>query len=426
MAQGHITKRTVDALHPSPKTAFLWDDEVKGFGLKVTPTGGRAYIFQYRMGGRAAKVRRHTIGAHGPWTPEQARKEAKRLSHMVDCGQDPGTIKQQKRHQDVELAFSSYAERFIVEYLQIEWKGGHELAAGLLRREAVPVLKSRPLTDVSRSDISAILDRMADRPASRRNTFAALRRLFRWAVGRGDIATSPIGEMEPPAAPASRDRVLSDSEMSIVWHASERLGYPFAYFVKLLILTGQRREEVAGLNWAELDRDQAVWILPAERSKNATAHHVPLSKGVIELIDEIAHRCSQKTGTWPKQGILLSSNGDKPSRGFSVAKKRLDQFCRTMLEERDARFSSVDELKPWRFHDLRRTCATGLQRLGVRFEVTEAVLNHLSGSRSGIAGIYQRHTWATEKKAALQAWDDHVRSILPLADPSGATPLPPD
>lgn len=416
MAQGHITKRAVDALNPSPKTDFLWDDEVKGFGLKVTPAGSRSYIFQYRMGGRTAKVRRHTIGAHGPWTPDQARKEAKRLSHMVDCGQDPGTIKQEKRHQDVALAFSSYAERFIVEYLQVEWKGSHELAAGLLRREAVPVLKSKPLTDIRRSDISAILDRMADRPASRRNTFAALRRLFRWAVGRGDIAASPIGEMEPPAAPASRDRVLSDSELSIVWHASEGLGYPFTYFVKLLILTGQRREEVAGLNWAELDRDQAMWILPAERSKNATAHHVPLSSGAIDLIDGIAHRFQQKSGTWPKQGFLLSSNGDKPSRGFSVAKSRLDKFCNELLKKRDHQFSSDDKLKPWRFHDLRRTCATGLQRLGVRFEVTESVLNHLSGSRSGIAGVYQRHTWATEKKAALQAWNDHVKAICPSTD----------
>lgn len=417
MAQGHITKRAVDAVEPSQATNFLWDDEIKGFGLKVTPAGGRSYIFQYRMGGRAAKVRRHTIGAHGTWTPDQARKEAKRLSHMVDCGQDPGALKQQKRHQDVELAFSSYAERFIVEYLKVEWKGGHELASGLLRREAIPVLKSKPLADICRSDISTILDRLANRPASRRNTFAALRRLFRWAVSRGDLATSPIGEMEPPAAPASRDRVLSDLELSTVWHGSDKLGYPFAYFVKLLILTGQRREEVAGLNWAELNRDHATWTLPAERSKNATAHDVPLSAGAIALIDEIARHLGQKSTTWPKHGFVLSSNGDKPSRGFSVAKTRLDQFCCILVEQRYPGVQREPGINPWRFHDLRRTCATGLQRLGIRFEVTEAVLNHLSGSRSGIAGIYQRHTWAAEKKGALQAWDDHVRSIQPLAAP---------
>lgn len=417
MAKGHITKRAVDSIVPTQTTNFLWDDEIKGFGLKITPTGGQSYIFQYRMGGRAAKVRRHTIGAHGPWTPDQARKEAKRLSHIVDCGQDPGALKQQKRHHDIELAFSSYAERFIVEYLKVEWKGGHELAAGLLRREAIPVLKIKPLTEVRRADISAILDRMADRPASRRNAFAALRRLFRWAVGRGDLAVSPIGDMEPPTAPASRDRVLSDIELSVVWHGSDGLGYPFAYFVKLLILTGQRREEIAGLSWAELNRDLAIWTLPAARSKNAASHDVPLSPGVIVLLDDIASLQGQKLSAWPRRGYVLSSSGDKPSRGFSVAKTRLGQLCRDLIDQRFPQAALDHELLPWRFHDLRRTCATGLQRLGVRFEVTEAVLNHLSGSRAGIAGIYQRHNWASEKRDALIAWDSHVKSIRALVAP---------
>lgn len=412
MAQGHITKRAVDALQVGATPQFLWDNEIKGFGLKLTPSGGRTYIFQYRMGGRASKVQRHTIGAHGAWTPDQARKEAKRLSHIVDRGEDPGFIKREKRHAAIDLAFSAYAERFIAEYLASEWKGGHELAAGLLRREAMPVLKDRPLTEIRRSDISTIMDRMADRPASRRNAFAALRRLLRWAVSRGDLPQSPMSEMEPPPAPVSRDRVLDDVELTVVWHAANKLGYPFSSFVRLLILTGQRREEVAGMTWAEVKRADGRWTIPAQRSKNGIAHDVPLSAQVIEILGAISKQQGNKRDVWPSSGYIITASGDKPARGFSVAKTRLNRFCTQMIKQLELTEFDKGELPSWRFHDLRRTCATGLQRLGVRFEVTEAVLNHLSGTRSGIAGVYQRHTWSEEKHAALTAWSSHVTSAV--------------
>lgn len=419
MATGNITKRAVDGVAPGERDSFLWDQEVKGFGLKVTPSGGRTYVFQYRIGGRGAKVQRCTIGAHGSWTPDQARKEARRLAYLVDQGVDPAADAKRQRQEQTDLAFPTYAERFIELYLRQEWKGGHELAAGILRKDAIPSFTGKTIRQITRGDISALMDRMATRPAARRNAFAVLRRLFRWAVSRGDLEVSPVREMDPPPAPPSRDRVLRDEELALVWRASIATGYPFGPFVRALMLTGQRREEVAGLSWSELDRGKALWTLPAMRAKNGVAHDVPLSAAVISLLDQIAVR-QQPKGTvakWPRKGFVFTSTGEKAVTGYSVAKKRLDQTILKLAEQQlEGNVDDAPLTQPWRFHDLRRTLATGLQRLGVRFEVTESVLNHLSGSRSGIAGVYQRHHWSEEKKAALDAWAAHVQSLINQTD----------
>ena len=395
---------------------FLWDEEVKGFGLKVTPTGARSYVYQYRMGGREAKVRRFTIGQHGQWTPDGARKEAKRLAQLVDQGQDPALLNTVRRREAIELAFSSYAERFIVEYLQIEWKGGHELASGILRRSAIPFLKQKSIREISRADISALMDKLAGKPATRRNAFAVLRRLFKWAVNRGDLDVSPIRDMDAPSAPASRDRVLADEELARVWHAAGQAGYPFGIFTRLLVLSGQRREEVSALNWSELDRENALWILPAVRAKNRVVHEVPLCAEAVALLDEVAELKHFIGGAtkWPKAGFVFTISGKTPVTGYSAAKRRLDKLILSSMpiHNLSSDASSESGLAPWRFHDLRRTLATGLQRLGVRFEVTEAVLNHVSGSKSGVAGVYQRYHWSNEKRAALDAWGAHVRTIV--------------
>lgn len=419
MATGNITKRAVDTAAPGATTTFLWDQEVKGFGLKVTPSGGRTYVYKYRVGGRGAKVQRCTIGAHGPWTPDQARKEAKRLAVLIDLGTDPAAENKLKRREAIDLAFPAYAERFIETYLKAEWKGGFELAAGILRRDVVPALKSKTIKNVSRADVSALMDKMAVRPATRCNAFAVLRRMFRWAVNRGDLAASPIREMEAPPAPPSRDRVLNDLELASVWRGAVAAGYPFGHLVRMLILSGQRREEVAGLEWAELDRKKALWTLPAGRAKNGVVHDVPLPPAALTLLDDISacQRPKADPTDWPRKGFAFTKSGTQPVTGYSAAKKRLDRLIAEGSGQKDGA-GAADELgmlPPWRFHDLRRTLATGLQRLGVRFEVTEAVLNHISGSRSGIAGVYQRHHWSDEKRAALDAWAAHVVLVVDKA-----------
>jgi integrase len=252
---------------------------------------------------------------------------------------------------------------------------------------------------IKRSDVTPIWDKLQTRPAIARLTHATLRKLFRWAVGRGDLDRSPLEGVEAPPPVPARERVLSDGEIALIWSGCDELDYPFAGLFRLLLLTGQRREEVASLQWAELSRDEALWVLPSNRSKNKKLHLVPLSSLSLKLLDELAGG-----DRWPAKGLVFSTTGKTPVSGFSKAKRRLDEYILSRAGEGAL-------LEPWRLHDLRRTVATGLQRLGVRFEVTEAVLNHVSGSRAGIAGVYQRHDWREEKKRALDAWAAHVNQV---------------
>ena len=397
MPISRITKRSVDALVPGTKDIFLWDEELKGFGLRLTASGTKSYVIQYRMGGRESPTRRFTIGGHGsPWAPETARKEAIKLLIQVRQGMDPGLAKLERRRQAVDLAFNSYAQAFIDLYLKKRWKQW-QLGAGVLRREAIPILRDRPLPKITRIHLNPIWDGLQDRPAVARVTFATLRKLFKWAVSRGDIDRSPLeGAEAPPAVPA-RDRVLNDEELALVWNAAPQLGKPFGDYLRMLILTGQRREEVAGIDWSELDQQERQWILPGYRAKNGKPHLIPLSEEAKTVLGGLAGG-----KRWPKQGYVFTTTGNTPISGFSKAKGRLDEIMEKSL---GLRFVA------WRAHDIRRTLATGLQRLGVRFEVTEAVLNHVSGSRAGISGVYQRYDWATEKREALERWAASVTKL---------------
>jgi len=418
MATGRINKSSVDATHPASKEVMLWDDKISGFGLKVTPKGAKSYLFQYRLGGRAGKTRRFTIGKHGNLTPDAARKEAERLARAVAQGLDPQQQKQDNARKAVDLAFKDYADTFVEECLKVRWKASHKDGEALLRLYATPVLGSKPIHEITRADIRSVLNKAKGKVATSRNLFAVLRRLFKWAVSQGDIEVSPLNGMEPPPLPIKRDRVLSDAELRLAWEAAGTLGYPFGPFVRLLIVTGQRLEEVSGLEWSELTKASAMWALPAERAKNDHASMVPLSKLAVAEIDALAKRAKRKDG-WPRTGFVFSTTGTTSISGHSRAKRRLDKEMAALAAKSD----DVHAIAPWRFHDLRRTLAKGMQRLGVRFEVTEAILNHVSGSKAGVAGVYQLHDWGPEKKAALQAWSDHLKSILNGADKSNVVQL---
>ncbi|HXH00235.1 MAG TPA: site-specific integrase [Sphingomicrobium sp.] len=420
MATGRITKTAVDGLAAGLADQFLWDDELRGFGLKVTPGGAKSYIIQYRTGGRGTPTRRYTIGRHGVLTPNTAKLEAKRLLGLVSEGKDPAAAKRDARTMATDLAFSGFVGRFLDLYVKHEWPSSYEFAEGILRLHVTPHLKAKPLPLINRSDITRVFDALpVGKAALRRNVHAVIRRLFRWAVGRGDIDRSPMEGMEAPPSAPSRDRVLSDEELRLAWLAADTLGYPFGALYRLLIGTGQRREEVAGLNWSELDRSTATWLLPAARAKNATANHLHLSSLMIAELDRIAGG-----GKWPRADLVLSTNGKTSVSGFSRGKKRLDrEMTNTLAKQSDAAGIKAQPLKPWRVHDFRRTFATGMQRLGIRFEVTEAILNHVSGSKSGVAGVYQRHDWKDEKRAALEAWGAHVSRMVANEDRSNVIDL---
>lgn len=414
MSTARLTKQTVTSAHPGERDRLIWDSKIPGFGLKVTPSGAKVFVYQYRLGGRGAKVRRFTIGKLGPFTPDTARSEAERLAMLVAQGIDPQRQKVESRRQAEVLAFASYIDRFERDRLKIDWPASAGEVRAMLDRYAVPVLKATPLPAITRADIRDVLAPVRQRPATSAKLFAVLRHMFRWAVNEGDLANSPFEGMVPPKGATSRDRTLEDWEIVRVWRGTLALGYPFGPMVRLLLLNGSRREEVAALTWSELRRDEASWVLPSERAKNGHATTVFLSTLSVTEIDALAAR-QGKAEKWPRRGLVFTTTGKTCVSGYSRAKKRLDAEI--------VKLAPDDPMDPWRLHDLRRTLATGMQRLGVRFEVTEAILNHVSGSRSGVAGVYQRHDWASEKKAALQAWSDHVARLLSGENTTNVIPL---
>ncbi len=393
MATGKITKRAVDELTPNGGTQFLWDTEIKGFGVKMTAAGAISYLLQFRLGGREAKTRRYTIGNHGsPWTPTTARSEAIRLFLIIAQGIDPVDADKQRRREAVDLAFATYAIRFAGSCKREGWK---RLVERSIRLYLTPVLGRKALPSIKRTDVVAVFDAMPDEQvANRRNVFAVLRRMFRWAVSRGDLMYNPMEGMETPPPVKPRERWLSDAELKIIWDTTPETHRCFGPIVRLLIVTGQRREEVSGLAWEELNRDEQMWTLPGHRTKNGEPNSIPLNDLAVAELDSVA-----RGDKWPRRGRVFPTSTGAGFTGYAKGKDKLDKLIAENVGE---------PLPPWRLHDLRRTLATGFQRLGVRFEVTEAILNHVGGSRAGVAGIYQRHDWKAEKRQALTDWNAHL------------------
>lgn len=398
-----ITKKLVDEAEPGPRDQFMRDGELKGFGLKVTPRGVKSYFLEYRMGGRGAPKGRIAIGRHGsPWTPDKARERARELLERVRKGINPAAYRAKENRLAVELAFRGYSDLFIEKYAKRHQVRSWTQAKRVLDRDIKPALRDRPLHAITRRELKLLLEEIADRsPSTARYAQATLRKLFRWAVDRGDIDQSPMADMAAAAPAISRDRVLTDFELANVWRSAGVLGFPFGLIIRLLIATGQRREEVAALRWSEIDIEQRRWTIPAEKAKNARAHVVPLNDLALEVLRDV------EIFKTPPGELVFSTTGRTTPSGWSKAKARLDALL--------ARELAVEGKPPppaWRLHDLRRTMATGLQRLGIRLEVTEAVLNHVSGSRAGIVGVYQRHDFLAEKAIALSAWDRAVRQLV--------------
>ena len=442
MAVTSITKRTVDAAKPGAKDQFIWDDDLAGFGLKVTPRGGKVYVYQYRLArpGSAERTpaKRYTIGKHGNLTPDQARKRAKELAAQVDFGIDPRQRElddvaasdegerrtRESERIEAELAFDKVATRWLDHYEHEKCRrpSSVSLAKLVVNRYLKPAFGDKPMPHLGRADIQPVIDAIPiRRKGMRRAVFAYASILFGWAAKRGDITSNPLTEMVKPDAPKSRDRVLTDSELAEIWRASETMPAPFGPFFRLLILTGQRRGEVASMSWGELDRASSTWTIPADRAKNGVAHIVPISDIAA---DELSRLIKSPDGEgagdlgddWPRSGYVLTTTGKTPISGITKAKNVLDAaVLRARAGASNLEAPEVAPLPAWRIHDLRRTLATGFQRLGIRFEVTEAVLNHVSGAKGGIAGIYQRHDWKEEKRSALDAWAWHVAAIVVAA-----------
>ena len=262
----------------------------------------------------------------------------------------------------------------------------------VVAKEILPTFRGQRLSEIKRPDVIAWLDAIVDRgaPISANRALSWFKGLCNFAVERGILDVSPIAAIKAPSPETPRDRVLSDDELRIVWQAADALEPVYAGFIKLLILTGQRLREVSEMEWKEIDLDAKLWTLPAARAKNGVEHAIPLSDPAIDVLRSLPRIAGSS--------FVLTLNGRNPIRGTPLIKRRIDTLAPPM--------------PPWVLHDIRRTAASGMARLGVNLPVIEKLLNHVSGSFAGIVGVYQRHSFADEKRAAMAAWARHVEALV--------------
>lgn len=400
--RGKISKREIEAVltdvRSSGKEVYLWDVQIKGFGARVAPTGTVSFIFEYRLGGRKGRTQRLSIGKLGDFTPDQARRQAEALRGRVLEGIDVATErKRQREHHQIDESFAQVAERYLASNGRDNVSWGE--TRRLIEHDAFPSLAGQNFKAISRTDIARLIDSVTARaPATGRALFAALRPLFRWAVERDLIDANPLDDLRAPPAPKARDRVLTTLEIRALWLAASEFGYPFGPIWQLLLLTGQRLEEVSGMRWTEIDRPASLWQIPGRivdeagrkvrGTKNESPHVVDFSPQALDVLND----CPRHEGDF-----VFTTTGKTAVSGFSKAKARLDSLMATNLGQESA---------PWRNHDIRRSVATHMaEQLNIDEGVIERILNH---REQGVKPVYQRQEYRERRKAALCAWGSYV------------------
>jgi integrase len=379
-----------------------------GLYLVIQPSGAKSWALRYRVGGRSRKFTLGPYGEDPAINLAKARSLASAEMLKVKTGGDPA----RDRRTESADTFESIARRFLERYARPKnrsWKEAARLlglipdpanadkddpATFIVRKgSAVDRWGGRKISEIRREDVLSLLDDIVDggAPVGANRVLTAVRKLFNWAAGRYALPANPCDRVQRPTNEVSRDRVLTDEELRLIWQAAGKRGWPFGPIVQLLILTGQRREEVAGMAWSELNLKEgaSTWHLPRGRVKNDNGHDVPLSAQALNIIGQVRKVAGVD--------LLFSTTGKTAVSGFSREKTALVEHVR---------------FDDWWLHDLRRTMASGMARLGVSLPVIEKILNHSSGSFRGVVGVYQRHSFADEKRAALDLWGAHVARLV--------------
>jgi integrase len=356
--------------------------------LRLRASGRRSWIVQYEKWGRSRRV---TLGNAAVLTPEQARHLAVQELSKLDLGADIAHDRAEAKVKEKRLLKS-----IIEQYLQAR-KG--EVRSTTFRemtrylQKMFKPLHHMPIGAIERADVASILrDKAIESPTAATIARSVLATFFGWAVGEGFIDANPVAFTNKPKAQPPRERVLKDIELARVWNACEDDHY--GTIIRLLILTGARRDEIGGMAWNELDRDNRTWTLPAERAKNHRALKLPLPDLAWDIIDGVERRDFNEH---------LFGRGKDGFNSWSITKQALHQR------------SGVTD---WTVHDLRRSAATGMADIGIQPHIIEAVLNHVSGHKAGVAGIYNRSNYDREVRTALIAWADHIREITTGVEPT--------
>lgn len=397
---------------PAGKSEHIeWDTRLEGFGLRIREGGSRKWIVQYKLG---KKQRRVTFGNAKSLTPDQARNGwtdadgrewdgASQLLAKVKLGHDPAADKAIARSAAGDV-FEVMARAFLERQKAKLRTSSYEATERYLMARCV-ALHGLPVGKINRATVSQCLTGIADKhgPVSADRARAALSKFFAGMLKSGWEGSNPVIDTDTYSTAEARDRVLSDAELAAVWTKAPDSDY--GRIVRLLILTGCRRDEIGSLRWSEIealdDSGRALIALPGERTKNHRQHDVPLSADAAAILRGIPKRADRD---------LVFGEGEGGFSGWSRAKAVLDKKL-------------GNAVKPWTLHDLRRTAATRMADAGVQPHIVEAVINHVSGHKAGVAGIYNRAAYTTEKRQALDVLASYVRTALAKAEGGNVTRL---
>ncbi|MBL7099979.1 MAG: integrase arm-type DNA-binding domain-containing protein [Alphaproteobacteria bacterium] len=419
-----LTDKQIDKARNAPAGAryILWDGVVPSLGLRVTDKGHKSFLVQRRVNGRMIKL---TLGEYPAVGLADARERAQAALKDMARGIDPRQGKPAQvtasglRKDSFEGAVETYIKR------EVEKNRRPRTQVEIIRplRKLFVRWGTLPLSAIGPREILDLLDEIGDAgtPVAANRTYSVLRRFFRWCVERQLLPTNPAANVRKPSKEQSRSRVLDDNELREVWNACADFGWPFGPYFRALILTGQHRSELAGMTWGEVNLDERQWMVPAARTKNGHEHLVPLSKPMMEIFAKAPQFADDDAPDDLRARPIFTTNGETGVSGFSRAKARLEaDMLKARIDLATASGTATSKVKPmpaWTLHDLRRSCATGMARIGVAPHIIETVLNHMSGFRSGIAGVYQRHPYVEERRRALEAWAQHLQSFVDPAEP---------
>jgi integrase len=383
-----LTAVAVDRLRaPDSGRVEYFDLALPSFALRVTDKGSKSWVVFYRIGGR---LRRMTLGSYPALGLAEARTAARGAMHDASRGVDPAQERAKKkgeRPQSVEGAVHLFVEKYVSK------KRSANETERIFNVYVLPKWRKRALENIARRDVIELLDMMLDKhgPYITNRTLAAVRRFFNWCVERDLVPTSPTTKVRAPGKEAKRERILSDGEIKAVWDGFHSLGWPFGPLFQLLLVTAQRRGEIATMRWEDIDLEDATWTIPREFTKADRAHSVPLSPPALDIVRGL-----------PEAGeFVFTTRGSRPVSGFSKAKARVD---------------ALSAVSDWRLHDLRRTAASGMARLNVPPHVLSKVLNHAPDSTQGITAIYNRYGYDAEKRHAMEAWGRYLGSLITPRD----------
>jgi len=420
-----LTQAAVERLKPPAEGRIeIWDSQLPGFGLRISDTGRKTWQAFYRVERRMVREKLGTL-AQIPNVAD-ARELARQSMTKARAGANPVEDRRRKEEEERHQAeaeetrktnmLAVVIDRYLAERpadrsrkpMRAEYFA--ETARTLDKNVKQSALGNRPLDEITGDDVKRLVRGIAkDAPSQANHTLAYLKALLGWAVDEGLIARNPAAGVKMPAQRVERERTLDDEEIRPFWLACDEIGWPFGPLAQLLLLTAQRRDELAHATWSEFYLDKQSWTLPGERTKNGRSHIVHLSATAIEILERLPRIASKKG--W---AFTTGLGGDTPISGFGRGRERIAAVMAAALGE---------EVAPFTLHDLRRSAATGMAALGIAPHVVDKILNHSSGKIAGVAKIYNRFEYLPERKAALDAWARHVESLI-RPTPSNVVELP--